>query len=55
LRDARDRVSGCGCAAQLELLAGEELERGSVELLGVFVQRGVGKVLEDDQFGPFDA
>ncbi len=32
---------------QLKLLAGEELERGLVEPFGVFVQAGVGEVLED--------
>ncbi len=39
----------------LELLAGEELERGPVELFGVFVQAGVGEVLEDHQLGTLDA
>ncbi len=39
----------------LELLAGEELERGSVERFGVFVQAGVGEVLEDHELGALDA
>ena len=35
-------------------MAGEELERGPVEPFDVFVQAGVGEVLEDHQFAPVD-
>jgi hypothetical protein len=57
-RGPPDRQQGRRCANHrrsdqrlsrpaLELLAGEELEGGPVELFGVFVQAGVGEMLED--------